>query len=81
MIVIDVVGTWAAVDNKGAQTMMPTQIANATRDVKRVFDLRNVVLMSVTFPLNKLDHPSLMDRGYLPCNQQRRRYRPLCRYY
>jgi hypothetical protein len=30
--------------------MMPTQIANATRDVKSVFDLRNEVLMSFTFP-------------------------------
>ena len=49
---IDVVaGTWA-LDNKGAQTRMPTQIANATRDVKRVLDLRNVVLMSVTFHRN-----------------------------
>ena len=43
-----VAGTWA-LDNKGAQTIMPTQIANATTDVKRVLDLRNVVLMSVTF--------------------------------
>src|SRR6476661_4187620 len=32
--------------------MMPTQIANATSDVKRGFDLRNVFLMSVTFPHN-----------------------------
>jgi hypothetical protein len=47
-IVIDDVGTWAA-NIKGAQTMMPTQIANATRDVKSVFDLRNEVLMSFTF--------------------------------
>jgi hypothetical protein len=53
---MDADDTWA-LDNKGAQTMMPTQIANATSDVKSVFDLRNKVLMSVTLSSKVLGPP------------------------
>ena len=46
-IVMFVDATWAC-DSNGPQTIMPTKILNTTREVKRL-DLRNVVLMSVTF--------------------------------
>jgi hypothetical protein len=56
-IVTAVDATWAR-DSNGAQTIMPAKILNTTREVKRGLDLRNVVLISVTFPQNEcLDHP------------------------
>jgi hypothetical protein len=45
-------GAWAC-DSNGPQTIMPTKILNTTREVKRGLDLRNVVLMSVTFHQNE----------------------------
>jgi hypothetical protein len=55
MAVVD--ETWAC-DRNGPQTIMPTKRLNTTREVKSELDLRNVVLMSVTFHQNEcLAHP------------------------
>ena len=78
MAVVD--GTWAC-DRNGPQTIMPTKRLNTTREVKSELDLRNVVLMSVTFHQNECWTTPFMGRDYLPCIPPRRRYRSLCRRY
>jgi hypothetical protein len=56
-MVMAVAGTWAW-ESIGPQTIMPTNIPNTTREVISELDLRNVVLMSVTFHQNEcLAHP------------------------